>query len=277
VWKILKAAGIDTAPRRSGPTWRQILATQAHAIVTVDSAQVDTVFLRRSYVLIAIEHGRRRAHIAGITAHPTPAWATPQARNLLMDLGTRAAHFRFLIRDRGSTFTATFDAAFTGADIRTIRTPVRAPRANAITERFIGTLRREYLDHLLITGPRHLTVVLHAYLEHYNAHRLTGRYISSRPQATLPHPPKRPLGRYDETGGSSCTSMSRSHDDTGFSAPTGMEAWGGEGSGRFRCLVPLMIHMAAPRADSGVASSCDGADRSHTGEPSRRAHQLRWS
>ena len=160
VWTILKAAGLDPAPRRSGPTWRQFLAAQAHAILAVDFAHVDTVFLRRLYVLVVIEHGRRRVHLAGITAHPTGAWVTQQARNLLMDLGDRADQFRFLIRDRDSKFTAAFDAVFAGADIRIIRTPVRAPRANAIAERFIGTLRRECLDHLLITGPRHLAVVL---------------------------------------------------------------------------------------------------------------------
>jgi transposase InsO family protein len=110
-------------------------------------------------------------HIAGITAHPTGAWITQQARNLLMDLGDRANRLRFLIRDRDSKFTTAFDAVFTGADLRIIRTPVRAPRANAIAERFIGTLRRECLDHLLITGPRHLDIVLREYIQHYNGHR----------------------------------------------------------------------------------------------------------
>ena len=164
VWTILKSAGLDPAPRRSGPTWRQFLSAQAHAILAIDFAHVDTVFLRRLYILLVIEHERRRVHLVGITAHPTGDWVTQQARNLLMDLGERADRFRFLIRDRDSKFTAAFDAVFTGADIRIIRTPVRAPRANAIAERFVGTLRRECLDHLLITGPRHLAAVLREYV-----------------------------------------------------------------------------------------------------------------
>jgi putative transposase len=127
-----------------------------------------------------IEHDRRRLHLAGITAHPTGDWVTQQARNLFMDLGERAERFRFLIRDRDSKFTAAFDAVFAGADIRIIRTPVRAPRANAIAERFIGTLRRECLDHLLITGPRHLEVVLREYVQHFNTHR-PHRSLDQRP------------------------------------------------------------------------------------------------
>jgi hypothetical protein len=145
VWKILKSAGLDPAPRQSGPTWRQFLSAQAHAILAIGFAHVDTVFLRRLYILVVIEHDRRRVHLAGITAHPTGAWVTQQARNLLMDLGERTDRFRFLIRDRDRKFTAAFDAVFACADIRIIRTPVRAPRANAIAERFIGTLRRECL------------------------------------------------------------------------------------------------------------------------------------
>jgi putative transposase len=203
VWTILKTAGIDPAPQRSGPTWRQFLSAQAHAILAVDFAHVDTVFLRRLYILVVIEHGRRRVHIAGITAHPTGAWVTQQARNLLMDLGDHAAQFRFLIRDRDSKFTAAFDAVFAGADIRLIRTPVQAPRANAIAERFIGTLRRECLDHLLITGPRHLDVVLREYVQHYDGHR-PHRSLHQHPPAGGTPPPSGAtirLLRRDRLGG----------------------------------------------------------------------------
>src|SRR6187549_899749 len=203
IWTILKDAGLDPAPRRAGPTWRQFLSEQAHAILAVDFAHVDTVFLRRLYILLVIEHGRRRVHLAGITAHPTGAWVTQQARNLLMDLGERADRFRFVIRDRDSKFAAAFDAVFAGADIRMIRTPVRAPRANAVAERFIGTLRRECLDQLLITGQRHLAVVLQEYLEHYNTHR-PHRSLNQQPPAGPTPPPSgatiRPLRR-DRLGG----------------------------------------------------------------------------
>jgi transposase InsO family protein len=179
------------------------LTAQAHAILAVDFAHVDTVFLRRLYILIVIEHGRRRVHLAGITAHPTGAWVTQQARNLLMDLGDEAEQFRFLIHDRDSKFTAASDAVFADADIAIIRTPVRAPRANAIAERWIGTLRRECLDHLLSTGPRHLAVVLQEFVEHYNTHR-PHRSLRQQPPADRTPPPStatvRPLRR-DRLGG----------------------------------------------------------------------------
>ena len=202
----MKSAGLAPAPRRTGPTWRQFLAAQAHAILAIDFAHVDTVFLRRLYVLVVIEHDRRRVHLGGITAHPTGAWVTQQARNLLMDLGDRADRFRFLIRDRDSKFTATFDAVFTGANVHIIRTPVRAPRANAIAERFIGTLRRECLDHMLIIGPRHLDAVLREFAQHYNAHR-PHRSLHQRPPTDTTPPLSeatiRPLRR-DRLGGLIC-------------------------------------------------------------------------
>ena len=110
VWEILRAAGIDPAPRRSGPTWRQFLHTQAAGILAVDFLHVDTVLLKRLYVLVFIEHGTRRIHLGGVTAHSTGDWTVQQARNLALTLGDQFEDIRFLIRDRGSNFTAAFDA-----------------------------------------------------------------------------------------------------------------------------------------------------------------------
>ena len=141
MWQILKDAGIDPVPRRAGQTWRAFLAGQAKTILAADFFHVDTVLLRRLYVLFFIEHGTRRVHMAGITAHPSGAWVTQQARNLLMNLEGRADHLKFLIRDRDAKFAAGFDAVFTAMGVRIIKTPVQAPRANAIAERSIGGAR----------------------------------------------------------------------------------------------------------------------------------------
>ena len=171
IYEILRAAGIDPAPRRDGPTWRQFLHAQAAGILAVDFLHVDTVLLTRLYVLVFIEHGTRRMHLGGITAHPTGDWTVQQARNLALDLGERFADFRFLIRDRGSNFTASFDAVFQATGTTILRTAVQAPRMNAICERLIGTLRRELLDRTLILNQAHLRAVLAEYQEHYNTAR----------------------------------------------------------------------------------------------------------
>jgi putative transposase len=129
VWEILKKAGIDPAPKRSGPTWGAFLSAQAHRIIACDFLHVDTVLLRRLYVLIFIEYGSRRLHIAGVTANPTGSWVAQQARNPAMDLGARMDTLRFVIRDDDSKYTLAFEGVFGAEGIQVIRTP---PRANAI-------------------------------------------------------------------------------------------------------------------------------------------------
>jgi putative transposase len=188
VWQILKDAGIDPAPRRSGQSWRAFLDAQAKTIIATDFFHVDTVFLRRLYVLFFIEHGTRRVHLAGVTARPTGEWVTQQARNLLISLDDHADAFKFLVRDRDAKFTAAFDAVFAAAGVRIIKSPVRAPRANAIAERWIASARRECLDRMLITGERHLRLVVSEYVDHYNAHR-PHRALRQSPPAGRLHQP----------------------------------------------------------------------------------------
>jgi putative transposase len=182
VWAILKRHGIEPSPRRSGPTWTDFLATQAKGLMACDFFHVDTILLRRLYVLVFIHHDTRLVRIAGITSNPVTGWVTQQARNLSMELADQASTIKFLIRDRDTKYTASFDAVFAAEGTRIIKSPVRAPQANAICERVIGTIRRECLDRMLILGCRHLEAVLAQYVEHYNAHR-PHRSLSQRPPA----------------------------------------------------------------------------------------------
>jgi putative transposase len=171
VWAILQRAGVDPAPTRSAGSWRQFLRAQAAGVLAVDFFTVGTVLLQRLYVLFAIEVATRRVHVLGVTPHPVGEWVAQQARNLLMELGDGAAGFRFVLRDRDTKFTAAFDAGFGAEGIEVLRTPVRAPRANAYAERWVGTVRCEVLDRMLIVGGRQLRLVLTEYTDHYNLHR----------------------------------------------------------------------------------------------------------
>jgi putative transposase len=171
VWTILQRAGVAPAPARSALTWRQFLRSQAKGVLAVDFFTVDTVVLKRLYVLFAIEIATRRVHVLGVTAHPVGAWVAQQARNLLMAVGDDLGRFRYVLRDRDTKFTAAFDAVFAAEGIKVLRTPVQTPRANAYAERWVGTVRREVLDRTLIFGRRHLASVLAEFAEHYNIHR----------------------------------------------------------------------------------------------------------
>jgi putative transposase len=142
VQRVLKRLQIPPAPNRSQSTWRQFLRTQASTMLACNFFHVDcAVTLRRVYVFFVIEVGTRHVHVLGVTAHPDGAWTVQQARNLLMDLGERAARFRFLVRDRAGQFTEAFDAVLSGAGIEVVKIPPRSPRANAYAERWVRTAR----------------------------------------------------------------------------------------------------------------------------------------
>jgi transposase len=171
VWSILKEAGIEPAPKRLEPSWAEFLRAQAASILECDFLTADTLFLKRFYVLFFIELATRRVRLAGITTYPDGRWVTQQARNLLMQLDDEDVRPLFLVRDRDSKFTRSFDEVFRSDGIRVIKAPVLAPKARAHAERWVGTVRRECLDRLLILGRSHLQHILAAYVAHYNEHR----------------------------------------------------------------------------------------------------------
>jgi transposase InsO family protein len=171
--RVLRALKIPPAPqRRTDTTWRKFLHTQAATMLATDFFHVDcAITLRRLYCLFVIEISTRYVHILGITANPDGPWTAQQIRNLLMDLGDRAADFRFLVRDRAGQFTSTFDAVLADAGIEAVKIPPRSPRANAYAERFVLTARTEVTDRMLIFGERHLRTILAEYEAHYNGRR----------------------------------------------------------------------------------------------------------
>jgi transposase InsO family protein len=167
----LRRHGLDPAPRRMATSWPAFLRQQASGIVACDFFTVETVWLRRLYVLFFIELDSRRVHLTGVTANPDGRWVTQQARNLLLVLGERGRQVRFLIHDRDAKFCRGFDEVFRSDGGEVLRTPLRAPRANAHAERWVRTVRAECLDWLLIVGRGHLEQVLRIYVQHYNRHR----------------------------------------------------------------------------------------------------------
>src|SRR6476646_8800705 len=186
--RILKRHRVPPAPSRHTDTsWRQFLRTQATSMLAVDFFHVDcAVTLRRLYVLFVLEVGDRYLHVLGVTGHPDGPWTTQQARNLIMNLGERAALFRFLVRDRAGQFAASFDAVMADAGIAVVKIPPRCPRANCFAERLVLTVRIEVTDRMLIFGERHLRSVLAQYSAHYNQQRPT------EPCSYVHHARKRP-------------------------------------------------------------------------------------
>ena len=187
VWNILHRHRIEPAARRASVSWRQFLHQQAAVILECDFFTVETLWLRRYYVLFFIELSRRRVYLAGVTANPDGGWVVQQARNLTMTLAEQKQSHRILIRDRDTKFTAAFDEVFRSEGLEVIKAPIAAPRAKAHAERWVGSARRECLDRLLIISRTHLEWVLRKYVAHHNTHR-PHRSLEQRPPPPKPAP-----------------------------------------------------------------------------------------
>jgi transposase InsO family protein len=198
---ILRRSGLGPAPRRSGPSWSEFLHAQAQGMLGCDFFTVETAWLRTLYVLFFVELGSRRVHLAGVIANPDSAWMRQQGRNLAID--NRLAKVRFLVHDRDAKFSGAFDEIIRSEGVRVIKTPIRSPKANAVAERWVRTVRNECLDHILVFGRSHLEQVLRSYLAHFNAER-PHRSLQLVPPAGAPRSrgsPGEEIRRRDVVGG----------------------------------------------------------------------------
>ena len=209
-----RARQTRAAPKHHGVRDRPgLLSAQAKGTLATDFFGVDSVTLRRYYVLFVIEVDGRVVHLLGVTANPAMAWIVQVARNLTSDLEDAGRRFRFLIRDRDTKFTASFDEVFRASGIEAIRTPVRSPKANAFAERWVRTVREECLDHLLIYSRCHLETVLGTCVRHYNESRPhRGRQLAPRSPAVTHHTPARSAGAtYSAASSTNTTGLPEGH------------------------------------------------------------------
>ncbi len=202
---VLRRHRVPPAPRRSPHSWRQFIRQHASQLLAVDFFVVETVWLTSLYVLFFLEIGSRRVHLAGCTARPTAAWVAQQARNLAWKLQEGELRAKFLLRDRDAKFATAFDEVFRSEGVEIIRLPYRAPRANAFAERWVGTVRREVLDHLLVLGQRQLEAILREFVLHYHEARPHQGLGQRRPGELTATPPvgssSGPIIRRDRLGG----------------------------------------------------------------------------
>jgi putative transposase len=204
IWTILDSAGIEPSPPRAGPSWTEFLRGQAHAILACDLFHLDTITLHRLYAFFVIEHATRRVHILGVTAHPTGAWLTQQARNLVMDLDDASNRFRLLIRDRDASSPPRLTRCSPPSTSGSSGRPSGHPGPNGIAERFVGSIRRELLDRILIINQRHAATVLGEYQQHYNSHRphrTLGQAAPLRPLPQRTTSATNTVRRHDRLGG----------------------------------------------------------------------------